>query len=99
MEQDLEDDRDQLQAILNEVKVVDSQRDMKLQTLWNLIQDKFEHPINPGNKKIIIFTAFADTANYLYDNLAPHLQDQGILYRPWSPAAVITSLPCPFQRN
>lgn len=77
-EEDLESDRDQLQAILNEVKVITPERDMKLQTLWDLIQEKIEIPINPGNRKIIIFTAFADTANYLYDHLAQRLQAQGV---------------------
>ena len=36
--------------------------DSKLQTLFDVIDEKQEHPINTGNKKIIIFTAFADTA-------------------------------------
>ena len=77
-EQDLEDDRDQLQAILDEVKVVTPDRDMKLQTLWDLIQKKIQNPINPDNRKVIVFTAFADTANYLYDHLAERLKAEGI---------------------
>jgi SNF2 family DNA or RNA helicase len=43
--------------------------DSKLQRLLEVISNKIEHPINDGNKKIIIFTAFADTAQYLYDNV------------------------------
>ena len=96
-EEDLDADRDQLQAILDEVKVVTPERDSKLQTLWELIQKKVEHPINPGNRKIIIFTAFADTANYLYDHLAQRLQAQGSI-PPWSPARGITAPHCPFPR-
>lgn len=77
-QQDLEEDRDKLQEILSEVRVITPERDQKLHTLRELIGAKMEQPINPGNKKIIVFTAFADTANYLYDNLAPTLQERGI---------------------
>ncbi len=44
--------------------------DSKLQELFRVIKDKMENPINEGNKKIIIFTAFADTAKYLYENVS-----------------------------
>ena len=44
--------------------------DAKLQHLQALILKKIENPINDGNKKVLLFTAFADTANYLYNNLA-----------------------------
>lgn len=44
--------------------------DSKLQMLIEDLKHKFENPINPGNKKVLIFTAFADTANYLYNELA-----------------------------
>lgn len=77
-QQDLEDDRDKLQAILDEVKVITPERDKKLHTLRELIRQKIEHPVNPGNRKIIVFTAFSDTASYLYNNLAPELLSAGI---------------------
>jgi hypothetical protein len=77
-QQDLEDDRDKLQAILDETQIITPERDMKLQMLRDLIQQKIEKPINPSNRKIIVFTAFADTANYLYANLAPALLESGI---------------------
>jgi hypothetical protein len=47
--------------------------DAKLQHLKTQITSKLTSPINPGNRKVLIFTAFADTASYLYDNLAKHL--------------------------
>jgi hypothetical protein len=50
--------------------------DAKLQHLKALVLDKIANPINPGNKKVLIFTAFADTADYLYANLALELQSQ-----------------------
>lgn len=46
------------------------EHDCKLQELFEVIRDKIENPINEGNKKVIIFTAFADTAEYLYDNIS-----------------------------
>jgi Helicase conserved C-terminal domain len=52
--------------------------DTKLQHLLSLIGQKVEAPLNAGNRKVLIFTAFADTANYLYDNLAPFAQQLGL---------------------
>jgi len=49
--------------------------DCKLQELFKVINDKIENPINEGNKKIIIFTAFADTADYLYDNVSSYVKE------------------------
>lgn len=49
--------------------------DCKLQELFKVIADKMENPINEGNKKIIIFTAFADTADYLYENVSKYVKD------------------------
>jgi hypothetical protein len=61
---------DVLLASMNKITPAD---DAKLQHLRSLIFDKLAAPINPGNKKILLFTAFADTADYLYANLAPDL--------------------------
>lgn len=67
---------DDLVAAMERVKPED---DAKLQHLKDLIESKIEDPLNPGNKKVLIFTAFADTANYLYENLAPALlQERGL---------------------
>ncbi len=46
------------------------EHDSKMQYLYGVINDKIEHPINIDNKKIIIFTAFADTATYLYKHVS-----------------------------
>lgn len=48
------------------------EHDSKLQELFRVIDNKITHPINEGNKKLIIFTAFADTAGYLYDNVSSY---------------------------
>ena len=69
--QDLQEDQQILTGLLREARQVDVLRDEKLRRLKGLIADKIATPINPGNTKILIFTAFADTADYLYANIAP----------------------------
>ena len=71
-------DKDKLETILLEAIEVGPVRDAKLAELRGLIKHKLENPINKDNKKIIIFTAFADTAKYLYENLAPVLKENNI---------------------
>lgn len=68
--QELEADRILLESILGDAKKVSVERDAKLSQLETTIASKAKNPINPGNKKIIIFTAFADTAQYLYAHLS-----------------------------
>lgn len=69
--QDLLEDRNRLATLLAAAKQIDAARDAKLTALRDLIQRKCHDPINPGNRKIIVFTAFSDTAHYLYAQLAP----------------------------
>ena len=52
------------------------EHDTKLQTLFDLIRKKIEHPINPGNRKLLIFTAFSDTADYLYANVSKFAKEK-----------------------
>ena len=52
------------------------QHDSKLQQLIADLRHKFANPINEGNKKVIIFTAFSDTAEYLYDCLAQPIKEK-----------------------
>ena len=61
-----------IEALLAEMKKITPTDDTKLQHIKTQIESKLASPINVGNKKVIIFTAFADTANYLYDNLSTH---------------------------
>jgi len=68
--QDLEDDQIKLSELLNEARQIKENRDAKLNKIKDLITDKCNNPINTDNKKVIIFTAFADTAMYLYKNIA-----------------------------
>ncbi|WP_297500109.1 helicase-related protein [Ferrovum sp.] len=69
--QDLIEDRNRLATLLEAAKQVNAARDAKLAKLREMIEHKCRNPINSGNRKIIVFTAFADTAQYLYVQLAP----------------------------
>ena len=69
--QDLIEDRNRLATLVAAAQQVDATRDAKLAKLRDMIEHKCRHPINAGNRKIIVFTAFSDTAHYLYANLAP----------------------------
>ena len=69
--QDLVEDRNRLATLHAAAMEVDAARDAKLAALCEVILKKCQHPINPGNRKVIVFTAFADTAEYLYSQLAP----------------------------
>ena len=73
--QDLIEDRDRLRTLLNAAQQVIPERDDKLERLKTLIEQKVRQPLNPGNKKIIVFTAFADTANYLFQQLSGWTKD------------------------
>ncbi|MDR2795123.1 MAG: DEAD/DEAH box helicase family protein, partial [Spirochaetaceae bacterium] len=52
------------------------EHDTKLQTLLSIISDKIERPINDDNKKILIFSAFSDTTDYLYDNVSVYIKNK-----------------------
>ncbi|MGW3848704.1 helicase-related protein [Streptomyces fagopyri] len=67
--QELQQDRDTVAALLSEVKAVDVSRDAKLARLKQFLRDKVEHPTNDGNRKALVFTAFSDTASYLYEHV------------------------------
>lgn len=70
---DLTADLANIDALLASMARITPAEDAKLQHLKALILQKIANPINPGNKKVLLFTAFADTADYLYANLAPEL--------------------------
>lgn len=68
---DIESDMAVLSRLIDMVKDITPEYDYKLNQLIKIIKEKEAAPINPGNKKVLIFTAFADTAEYLYENIAP----------------------------
>lgn len=76
---DLKADLEVLELLILMLKDITPEHDMKLQQLVADLKNKFEHPINGNNKKVLIFTAFADTANYLYEQLSGRiLNDCGL---------------------
>lgn len=74
--QELEEDEALLVKLVREARDIGPARDAKLAALRQLIADKATHPINAGNRKALIFTAFADTAEYLYTQLADWAQNE-----------------------
>lgn len=72
---DLEADLKVLEDLIDKLRDITPQHDAKLQQLVADLKHKFEHPINGNNRKVLIFTAFADTANYLYDQLSERILD------------------------
>ena len=75
---DLASDSAVIAGLLDGVRPITPDHDTKLQTLTTRIRGKLASPINPGNRKVLLFSAFTDTANYLYRELTPRLSDLGI---------------------
>lgn len=70
----LQKDAETLALLQSMVSDITPDHDSKLQALLQLLEHKVTHPINPSNKKVLIFTAFADTAAYLYDQISPFMK-------------------------
>ena len=73
---ELKADADVLELLTLMVADITPEHDSKLQELLKLVSEKIENPINPGNKKVLIFSAFSDTAEYLYDNVSAYIKDK-----------------------
>ncbi len=71
-------------SLLVEVTAVDADRDAKLAELKRFLRDKVQHPTNDGNRKVLVFTAFSDTAEYLYEHVARWARDELGVHVPWS---------------
>lgn len=69
-------DAETLELLTLMVADITPEHDSKLQELLKLLSKKIENPINPGNKKVLIFSAFSDTADYLYDNVSTYIKDK-----------------------
>jgi len=74
--EDLKSDKDSLLLLKNSAESVTPDRDKKLFELKNIIKNKIENPLNVGNKKVVIFTAFSDTAEYLHYNLKDFIHNE-----------------------
>lgn len=75
-QEDLSADLFLLKDLLNRTNPIEKERDTKLQDLKKRLDEKISHPFNRDNKKAIIFTAFADTANYLYKELSKYIKEK-----------------------
>lgn len=73
---DLKIDESILSGLESLIEDITPENDSKLQELIKRISNKIENPINTDNKKVIVFSAFADTADYLYDNLSVYLKEK-----------------------
>lgn len=72
--QSLVKDKETLELLTLLVGDITAEHDSKLQELFAVLSNKIQNPINDDNKKVIIFTAFADTAQYLYDNVSVYVK-------------------------
>ena len=72
----LSEDHEVLGELLEKIRLITPEHDLKLLELEKVIKKKIESPINGNNKKIVIFTAFADTADYLYGEMAQKIKDK-----------------------
>ena len=91
----LDKDRDTLELLTLMIADITPEHDLKLQELLSLIDKKLENPINEGNKKVIIFTAFADTASYIYDHVSTYVKDKYGLNTAMVSGAVEGRTTCP----
>ncbi len=73
---ELQQDADVLELLTLMVADITPEHDTKLQELLRLLDEKITHPINPNNKKVLIFSAFSDTAEYLYDHVSMYMKDK-----------------------
>lgn len=71
--EDLNEDLSEIDYLLLQIDEIRGEKDAKLQKLKNQIKQKIQRPFNEGNEKVLLFTAFADTANYLYKELSGYL--------------------------
>ena len=72
--EELQEDADTLERLTSMVADITPEYDTKLQELLRLLSEKIENPINPGNQKVLIFSAFSDTAEYLYHHVSAFIQ-------------------------
>lgn len=72
----LQEDSEILELLTLIIRDITPEHDSKLQKLLEIISDKIQHPFNANNKKVLIFSAFSDTVDYLYDEVAPFVKER-----------------------
>nr|WP_295804305.1 helicase-related protein [uncultured Veillonella sp.] len=73
---ELNSDIEILNDLMNMLNVITPEYDGKLQKLLDVISRKIENPINTNNKKVLIFSAFSDTAEYLYEHVSTYIKEK-----------------------
>lgn len=73
---ELNSDIEVLNELMRMLNVITPENDGKLQSLLKVISDKIENPINSNNKKVLIFSAFSDTAEYLYEHVSAYIKEK-----------------------
>lgn len=73
---ELTSDIEVLNDLLSMLNVITPKYDGKLQSLLKVISEKIENPININNKKVLIFSAFSDTAEYLYEHVSAYIKEK-----------------------
>lgn len=73
---ELNSDIEVLDDLMNILNVITPEYDGKLQKLLDVISKKIENPINTNNKKVLIFSAFSDTAEYLYEHVSTYIKEK-----------------------
>lgn len=73
---ELMEDAETLELLTLMVSDITPEHDYKLQELLRLLDEKIKHPINPNNKKVLIFSAFSDTAEYLYEHVSKYIKSK-----------------------
>ena len=91
----LKKDAEVLELLTFMVGDITPKYDLKLQELLHVIHKKITYPINEGNRKLIIFTAFADTAHYLYDHVSRYVKEKFGLYTAMVSGSVEGRTNCP----
>lgn len=73
---EMQHDAEELDLLISMVADITPEHDTKLQELLKLLDEKIRHPINDGNKKVLIFSAFSDTAEYLYGHVSKYIKNK-----------------------
>ena len=71
-ERELKKDNEVINKLLIEIQKITPEKDSKLNNLISVIENKIKHPINKDNKKVVVFSAFADTTHYIYEHVSKY---------------------------
>ena len=73
---ELQKDAQVLELLIRTIADITPEHDSKLRELLRLLDEKITRPINPGNRKVLIFSAFSDTAEYLYEHVSTYIKNK-----------------------